>query len=318
MIAIDQFSLASGLNANMDKSHIYIAGITADEKLYIANETGFSLGELPFRYLGIPLSCKKLSIVQYMPLVDKIVARIKCWISRFLSYGGRLQMIKSVLFGMQTYWSQVFVLPKKIIKLVESTCRTFLWTGQSQLSKRALVAWEKICMPRSAGGLNVLDIFTWNKVAICKQLWDVAKKKDTMWVKWVYIYYLKHTGIEQAQIPQQANWIVRKIFSAKQWLHNTGSISSTLAPFVVNCKLMIKKIYKWFSPVHSKVPWKNLVCVQGPQMRHRFILWLALWGRLATADRLIKWNIQIPNVCYLCNDETETLNHLFFECSFSE
>lgn len=94
--------------------------------------------------------------------------------------------------------------PKKIIKLVESTCRTILWNGQCQLSKRAIVAWEKVCIPKSDGDQNVINIHTWNKAAICKQLWAMAQKKDTMWVKWVYYYYLKHATIEDSPVPKQA------------------------------------------------------------------------------------------------------------------
>lgn len=195
-----------------------MAGIHNDDKASIVNATGFQLGDLPFKNLGVPLSCKKLSVIQCMPMVERIVAKINYWTSRFLSYGGRLQMIKSVLFGMQTYWSQVFLLPKKIIKLIESTCRTFLWTGQCHLSKRALVSWDKVCMPKSTGGLNVIDIYVWNKAAICKQLWVVAQKKDVMWVKWIHCYYLKHHSLETANVPSQACWEIRKVLNARSWL----------------------------------------------------------------------------------------------------
>nr|XP_016489984.1 PREDICTED: uncharacterized protein LOC107809777 [Nicotiana tabacum] len=42
---------------------------------------------------------------------------------------GRLQLIKAVLFGVKAYWSQLFLLPRKVIKLIEATCRSYLWTG---------------------------------------------------------------------------------------------------------------------------------------------------------------------------------------------
>lgn len=99
------------------------------------NYLGFSKGEMPFRYLGVPLSCKKLTVTQCKPLVEKMVARIKCWSSRYFSYGGRLQLIKCVLFSIQTYLDQIFLLPKKVIKMIEQTCRSFLWTGEHHLTK---------------------------------------------------------------------------------------------------------------------------------------------------------------------------------------
>lgn len=64
------------------------------------------------------------------------------------------------------------------MKLIQTACRTFLWTGRSNVSKRALVAWEKICKLVSAGGLNIIDMKIWNKAAICKLFWNLALKKD--------------------------------------------------------------------------------------------------------------------------------------------
>lgn len=95
-----------------------------------------------------------------------------------LAYSGRLQLVKSVLFEMQTYWAQIFILPKKIIGLVNIVYKTFLWTGSNNCSRKALVAWRNMCKPQTTGGLKVINIFTWNRAAICKLLWAVEQKKD--------------------------------------------------------------------------------------------------------------------------------------------
>jgi len=120
---------------------------------------------------------KKLRISQCMPVVDRITGRVKCWTSKLFTYAGRLQLIKSVVFSMQTYWAQMLILPNKIMKLIEQVCRTYLWTGSTGTSKRAFVSWEKVCQPRSAGGLNVMHLSGWNKAAILKLLWALASKK---------------------------------------------------------------------------------------------------------------------------------------------
>ena len=39
--------------------------------------------------------------------------------------------------------------------------------------------------------------------------------------------------------------------------------------------------------------------------------------RLATGDRLLRWNPQAVSTCWLCNSATESRDHLFFECPFS-
>lgn len=164
-----KFSNASGLQENADKSSIYLAIISNNLKQDILQELGYSEGTLPFRYFGVPLASKKLSVIQCWPLVEKTTQRINCWTVKLLLYVGWLQLIKSVLFGIQSYWAQIFLLPKKMMKMVEGICRSFLWTGASTVSKKALVSWEKVCLPQVTGGLNVMNMM---------HLWAVTKKKD--------------------------------------------------------------------------------------------------------------------------------------------
>ncbi|KAG5584839.1 hypothetical protein H5410_045273 [Solanum commersonii] len=58
---------------------------------------GFIKGLLPFRYLGVPLSIKKLLVGQFQPLLDKILERITVWTVKFLSYVGRLQLNNAIV-----------------------------------------------------------------------------------------------------------------------------------------------------------------------------------------------------------------------------
>ncbi|OIT22494.1 hypothetical protein A4A49_59058, partial [Nicotiana attenuata] len=75
----NQFSAASGLKENLGKSSIYFGGVNRGDRDRIVQELGLIEGELPFKYLGVPLSTKKLSLLQWQPLIEKIVARISAW-----------------------------------------------------------------------------------------------------------------------------------------------------------------------------------------------------------------------------------------------
>lgn len=59
----------------------------------LAGLIGVRIGTLPVRYMGVLLIASKLKESDCRPLIDKIVARITAWTSRFLSYTGRLQLI---------------------------------------------------------------------------------------------------------------------------------------------------------------------------------------------------------------------------------
>ena len=45
--------------------------------------------------------------------------------------------------------------------------------------------------------------------------------------------------------------------------------------------------------------------------------WLANLDRLATMDRVARWNPGADETCVLCKNAGENIDHLFFECSYS-
>ncbi|CAH2079005.1 unnamed protein product [Thlaspi arvense] len=66
-----------------------------------------------------------------------------------------------------------------------------------------------------------------------------------------------------------------------------------------------------------QVNWSSVIWFKEAIPRCSFIVWLALLARLPTRDRLRRWGIMVPGECVLCSQEPETLDHLFFGCSFS-
>lgn len=39
----------------------------------------------------------------------------------------------------------------------------------------------------------------WNKASVCKLLWNLANKKDKVWVRWIHEYYIKGRDITQME-----------------------------------------------------------------------------------------------------------------------
>lgn len=120
------FSDVSCLKANLSKSQVYLGGMKQDEKQEILSKLGYIEGQLPVKYLGVPLSTRKLTISQCQALIEKITLRMRNRMSKLLFYAGRLQLIKSFMSGIQSYWSQIFCIPQKVTKVIESLCRSFL------------------------------------------------------------------------------------------------------------------------------------------------------------------------------------------------
>ena len=79
-------------------------------------------------------------------------------------------------------------------------CRSFIWTGREGLSRKAAIALSQMVLPYTRGGLNLRDMYKWNKAAMHKHLWNIAQKKDNLWVKWVRSYYMKSHEVHNVSV----------------------------------------------------------------------------------------------------------------------
>ncbi|GKD54771.1 RNA-directed DNA polymerase, eukaryota, reverse transcriptase zinc-binding domain protein [Tanacetum coccineum] len=159
--SIEEFGICSGLLPNFNKSN------------------------LPVRYLGVPLISKRLGIKDCVSLIEKVKAKVNHWRNRFLTYAGKLQLIASVLESIHSYWCCVFLLPKTVINDINIIMKKFLWSQSDDSKGKTKVAWKNVCKPKNQGGLGLKDLTIWNHTLLVKHLWNIANKKDTLWVKWV-------------------------------------------------------------------------------------------------------------------------------------
>lgn len=154
---LGEFSETSSLKINKHKSHMFMAGVRPYEAQQIRDLFDFPLGNLPIRYLGLPLSARKLQIRHYSPLVDQIMSFINRWSNNFLSLVGRIELVRSVLQGVECYWIQMIHFSSTIIDRINRMIRQFLWGG-----KMSPIKLSNVCKPHKEGGLDIRDLAVWN------------------------------------------------------------------------------------------------------------------------------------------------------------
>lgn len=209
------FTSWSGLNISIEKSTVYMAGVSDIERGRILRDFPFAEGTLPVKYLGLPLMTKAMRKNDYLPLVEKIRSRINTWQSRFLSYAGRLQLIKSVFLSIVNFWAAVFRLPSQCIKEVESLCASFLWSGPSLKTAGAKVAWKDICKLKAEGGLGLRALKVVNVVYGLKIIWRMLTG-DSLWGNWINSYLLKRKNFWEVKINSQGgSWLWRKVLKLR-------------------------------------------------------------------------------------------------------
>lgn len=118
----------------------------------------------------------------YFPLVEKLKSRISSWTSIFLSYAGRLQLIKVVLMSIVNFWASVYLLPSRCIKEIEQLCGAFLWTGSELKTGGAKVARNVVCRKKEEGGLGLRNLQIINRVNVLKIIWRMFSS-TSLWGK---------------------------------------------------------------------------------------------------------------------------------------
>ncbi|XP_057251652.1 uncharacterized protein LOC130591764 [Beta vulgaris subsp. vulgaris] len=187
------------------KTAVYFGNVKEEVQQRILQVTGFQRGSFLFRYLGVPITSKRISKAYCEVLVDKISKRLVCMSFRHLSYAGRVTLINAVLMNLHTYWAQVFLLPKSVQEAIIRICRAYLWEAKVYSSKPPPIAWKDVCYAKNTGGLGIRECISWNVAAIGKYVWQITNKADLLWIKWIHSLYIKEATWWEYRAPVNAS-----------------------------------------------------------------------------------------------------------------
>ena len=95
----------------------------------------------------------------------------------YLSKGGRLTLVKSVLLSIPTYFLSLFPLPSSVAVKLEEIQRNFLWGSFGSDFKFHLVRWNIVKQPLILGGLGIRDLCLFNEALLGKWLWRFMTEK---------------------------------------------------------------------------------------------------------------------------------------------
>lgn len=82
------------------------------------------------------------------------------------------------------------------------------------------VAWSTVCKLVKNGGMNVIDLETWNTVTMLKLLGNICRKAGSLWVRWVHIYYFKNKNVMKASMKPDNTWIMKTILNNRDIVTN--------------------------------------------------------------------------------------------------
>ncbi|KAJ9696052.1 hypothetical protein PVL29_008354 [Vitis rotundifolia] len=174
------FEAASGLRINLAKSEIIPVG-EVEEVGEMAVELGCKVGQLPSSYLGLPLGVPNKASSVWDGVEERMRGNLALWKRQYISKGGRITLIKSMLASMPLYQLSLFRMPKIVARRLEKLQRDFLWGGGNMERKAHLVNWESVCTDNENGGLGLRKLIPLNKALLGKWVWRFSRAKDDLW-----------------------------------------------------------------------------------------------------------------------------------------
>lgn len=181
---LKSFHVSSRLKVNFHKSRVFGIGANPQETTKWASILGCEAGSLPFNYLGVPVGANMNLKKHWKPIIKKFHSMLSSWKAKSLSFGGRLNLVKSILGNLPTYLLSIFMAPTGVVEKLEAIRRKFLWGGNKNERKIHRVSWDKVTASKEDGGLGVGSIRALNIGIIVKWWWRLKHKSSSLW-SWV-------------------------------------------------------------------------------------------------------------------------------------
>jgi hypothetical protein len=184
---LDMFADATGLVINFHKSTLVPMHVTAEEVAAIQSALGCRVEGFPQTYLGLPLSCEKLTIANFMMLIAKVDRYLSGWCALLLSSVGRVVLLNAVLDALPTFAMGALELPPALLRAIEALRRAFLWNAADRASgAKCLVAWDAVCHPKREGGLRIKCLAAKKECMQLKLVHRLHSHPDAPWLRWAW------------------------------------------------------------------------------------------------------------------------------------
>lgn len=148
------------------------------------------MGTLPCSYLGIPFFIGN-NLDTFWEIICKLIMdRISLWKHKWLSFVGKIQMVKFVLNAIPIYMMSVLKAPCHTLNQLKSTLRSFLCNDNvGGKEKIPLIAWDNVCLPKDIGGIGIRNLKLQNVGLGAKLTWKLYQNPHSRWGKLMFSKY---------------------------------------------------------------------------------------------------------------------------------
>lgn len=152
---LQKYEHSSGQRIHLEKSSLYASKNISGRKLNrLQLILGCQIKQLPCTYLGATLYKGRNKAEYFERLMQIMHNKLEGWKSKFLSFAGKITLIKSVLNSIPIHTLSCMAVPKVVIQKLENIMKAFLWSQHGQ-KRMHWVSWEEVCTSFSEGGIGL-------------------------------------------------------------------------------------------------------------------------------------------------------------------
>ncbi|CAL1395563.1 unnamed protein product [Linum trigynum] len=155
---------------------------------------------------------------------------------------------------------------------------------------------------------------------LVRHLWAISSNSSSLWASWVRPYQLTYTSLWDIPTSIPCSWAWRKVLKIRTKVaqHLIVRPAGVYWGDCVMHKFSVKKVWETLRDKHEAVQWFPLLWKSFGTPRDKLLVWLIILNRIATLDKVQRWNSAVINLCPLCSSEEESRDHLFFGCAYSK
>ncbi|KAA3457072.1 reverse transcriptase [Gossypium australe] len=196
MKILDSFRRMSGQSINANKSMVCFSLKTPIHQKVEANGLfRMKVVDNLDSYLGLPIPVGKKKSEAFKSIMNRTANRINSWSKRLLSSAGKEIFVEAVIQSIPTYALFVFLAPSGVLSDIKSMIGRVWWGGGDKQKVWSRLSWDRLCFPKSMGGIGFKDLHLFNVALLGRQVWRLIECKDTLYYRVLSAKYFPNGDI---------------------------------------------------------------------------------------------------------------------------
>ncbi|XP_019182140.1 PREDICTED: uncharacterized protein LOC109177284 [Ipomoea nil] len=217
---LDLYNAVSGQLINYDKSSaVFSLNTTPDQRTVVSACIGVCEASDLGKYLGLPSVLGRNKTATFRYVEEKVQERIDSWQHRFLSKAGKGVLLKSIAQALPIFTMSTFLLSVRVCATIEKLFNRYWWGGGG-VGTRGIhwLSWNRLCNPKSKGGLGFRKLHEFNVALLAKQGWRLMIHPESLVSRMLKAKYFPKCDFMEASAGNNPSYIWRSILARQEVL----------------------------------------------------------------------------------------------------